>query len=275
MNGGTLDASGTGAVNYSNSGSIAFSGTGVRTLTLAGSNTDNNILCARITDAPSSNATSLAKTDGATWILTNNNSFTGTTIISGGKLLINGSLASGSAVTVDNGGTLGGTGMVSGTVNVAGGGTIAPGSGGAATLSTGALTLNNSSVLSFDLGTNRDSIKVNGDLTLDGSLDVNELAGFGVGTYYLIKYTGTLTNNAISFGTLPNGYSYTLNAGGGYVTLTVSSGYYWDISATAGFQPGNGIWGTNNYWSKNGTHLGPGQGPVTPLHLPAVTAPIP
>ena len=42
--GGTLDASGTGAVTFSNTGTTAFTGSGSRTLTLAGNNTGNNTL---------------------------------------------------------------------------------------------------------------------------------------------------------------------------------------------------------------------------------------
>ena len=73
---------------------------------------------------------------------------------------------------MNSGGTLGGTGSIAGTVNVTAGGIVAPGVGGAGTLSTGHLSFNNTSVLSFDLGTNRDSIIVNGNLILDGLLDV-------------------------------------------------------------------------------------------------------
>ena len=49
---------------------------------------------------------------------------------------------------------------------------------------------------------------VNGNLTLAGAtLNISDLSGFGAGTYDLINYTGTLAGSALSFGTLPAGYS--------------------------------------------------------------------
>ena len=49
-NGGTIDASGAGALDFTNTGSVAFSGSGARTLTLAGTNTGNNTLAAVLGD---------------------------------------------------------------------------------------------------------------------------------------------------------------------------------------------------------------------------------
>ncbi|MEI9895281.1 MAG: hypothetical protein WDN28_15665 [Chthoniobacter sp.] len=36
-------------------------------------------------------------------------------------------------------------------------------------------------------------------------------AGFGVGVYRLFNYTGTLTDNTLDFGTLPSGFTYTID----------------------------------------------------------------
>ena len=49
---------------------------------------------------------------------------------------------------------------------------------------TGALTLDGSSVLNFELGTSSDLIAVTGALTLDGTLNVTAVAGFGIGYLY-------------------------------------------------------------------------------------------
>ncbi|MGO4322607.1 autotransporter-associated beta strand repeat-containing protein [Pseudomonas sp. KB_12] len=117
--GGTLDSSGTGAWNLTSVGAIALSGTGVaRTLTLNGTNTDNNTLSAQL-DNNGAGVSSLTKTGTGTWILTNNNSsYTGVTTISGGVLgvskLSNGGAASGigaassaaSNLVIGNGSTL-------------------------------------------------------------------------------------------------------------------------------------------------------------------------
>ena len=55
------------------------------------------------------------------------NTYTGATIIDAGTLQVNGSTAAAGALTVNNGGILGGTGTVGGPVTVKSGGTIAPG----------------------------------------------------------------------------------------------------------------------------------------------------
>ena len=97
-NGGTLDASGTGAVNFTNTGNMGFnSQTGTRTLTLKGGNTGNNTLAAVIGDN-SGNATSVAKSGNGTWLLTGTNTYTGATTITGGKLVVT-SLANGGSAS--------------------------------------------------------------------------------------------------------------------------------------------------------------------------------
>ena len=79
---------------------------------------------------------SLRKDGLGTWILSGANTYTAPTVVSNGTLLVNGSLAASSAVTVV-GGTLGGTGQINGPVTVNAEGTLAPGN------STGTLTINN------------------------------------------------------------------------------------------------------------------------------------
>ena len=80
---------------------------------------------------------SLTKQGAGTLRLASANTYTGNTTVSAGKLLVNGSLASGSAVTVASAGTLGGTGTAAGAVTV--NGTIAPGAS-VGTLNTGPQT---------------------------------------------------------------------------------------------------------------------------------------
>ncbi|ESZ15743.1 phosphomannomutase [Mesorhizobium sp. L2C085B000] len=85
--GGALDASGTGAINFTSTAPVTLTGAGNRTLTLTGTNTGNNSLSARI-DNPSGGTTALAKTGTGTWILKNSAStYTGATNISGGGVL--------------------------------------------------------------------------------------------------------------------------------------------------------------------------------------------
>lgn len=149
------------------------------------------------------------------------NAYTGTTTVSSGKLSITGSLAA-TATTVATAGTLGGTGSIAGAVTC--NGTLAPGvTVGTLTLSAG-LTLASTSSLNVDLGTTSDLAAVIGNLVLDGAVNVTAAAGFAPGTYTLITYTGTLTNNTLDVGAVPAGHTATVNtATAGQVKLVIVS----------------------------------------------------
>ncbi len=156
-----------------------------------------------------------------TTTLTGISTHTGQTIVRAGTLKIDlsGSL-NGSSTFVENTGTLDVVGAVNAaltTVNAGGtlrgtgvlddvtvlGGTVAPGPS-SGTLTTADIAFNGSSTLLWDLdvagtvgsGVN-DLLQVNGSLTLDGTLQVQPLGGFTYGTYRLINYTGTLTDNTL------------------------------------------------------------------------------
>lgn len=151
-----------------------------------------------------------------------NNGYLGTTTVSAGTLLINGSLVSGGAqVSVSSGATLGGKGIINRAVAVEGGGIIsagdmdAVGTSLAGTLTVnGGLSLNATSVLQFDLGpigSGSDLLSITGDFVLDGVLNITALSGFGTGTYKLISYSGgTFTDSGLTLGSMPGGYSYSL-----------------------------------------------------------------
>jgi len=84
--GGTLDASGTGAIRFTASAPVALSGTGTRTLTLAGSNAEGNELAATLGDDTAGNATSLVKSGSGTWIVRGANTHSGGTAVAEGTL---------------------------------------------------------------------------------------------------------------------------------------------------------------------------------------------
>src|SRR5690606_6281954 len=65
--GGTLAASGSGAIVYTSTAPITLDGTTARTITLRGTSTHDNTLAAEIADG-SAGATSLSKADAGTWV---------------------------------------------------------------------------------------------------------------------------------------------------------------------------------------------------------------
>lgn len=164
--------------------------------------------------------------------------FLGETTVAGGTLYVNGNLSS---TTVVNGGTLGGQGLFA---DVTGsGGTLAPGNSPGTMTISGDLTLDAATTLDFELGdplgtagTDSDLINVGGNLTLDGTVRIIDLGAYGAGTYRLLNYTGTLTDNSLTVGTQPAGFVAVVDtATQGQVNLIVSN----DSPPTPGTSPKN------------------------------------
>lgn len=104
----TLDASGTGAINYSNTGSLGSAGSLNKNLILSGTNTGNNTLAGQWVNN-TGGAARLTKSGAGKWVLTNTNSYTGATTISAGTLQLG------------NGGI---TGALTGTASITGNGSL-------------------------------------------------------------------------------------------------------------------------------------------------------
>ncbi|MFM8495945.1 MAG: beta strand repeat-containing protein, partial [Planctomycetia bacterium] len=140
------------------------------------------------------------------------------TVGSGASLEVRGTLTS-TGVTIGSGATLTGTGAINGNVLI--NGTLAPG-GGPGTLSiTGDLGLSAGSVLDFDLAeTNQtaggginDLVIVNGNLVLDGTLNVPDPTAVSAWTtdatatdpiaWTLFTFTGSVVDNGLALGNLP------------------------------------------------------------------------
>jgi fibronectin-binding autotransporter adhesin len=101
--GGTLDASGAGALALTSTKSVNLSGSGAHALSLQGNLADTNTLSANLGD--SSAATTLTKNGLGTWILLGTNTYTGVTTIHNGVLQIGnggGSGTIGSGAIVNN-----------------------------------------------------------------------------------------------------------------------------------------------------------------------------
>ena len=139
----------------------------------------------------SSTLLNVVKRGTGTWTLGGVNTYTGTTTVSNGTLLITGQLGSGN-VSVQSGGTLGGNGgTIAGPVSVAAGGTLAPGGTGA-----GVLTIGNSLTLAPGSFT---SVKINKTAATE-----DRVAGVSA-----VTYGGTLVVNNLS-GTLTTSDTFTL-----------------------------------------------------------------
>ena len=176
-----------------------------------------------------------------TWALGGTNTYTGATTVNGGALLITGSLASGSAVTVNNGGLLGGSGTIGGAVTLASGGTLYPSFDSTAptTLTVGSLTASSGSIIDLNIaGAVSDAIDVTtaSGLTYAGTLAITD-ATPQAGLFQLFSFTGSptgdfsavnLNGNAMTdpagTWTLSNGgFSYSFVEGTGALTVTAAS----------------------------------------------------
>ena len=193
-----------------------------------------------------------------------------TVSVSSGTARINGTIDA-NAVNVASGARLGGNGTINALVTVANGGHIAPGNS-PGTLTTGSLVLNSGSILDFELGAAdvaggplNDLINVNGDLTLDGTLNVAISSGgtYGAGIYRLINYTGALTDNGLDLGLMPAGTANTLQTSvANQINLVntqaaISAFNFWDGPGSPNngqIAGGNGTWlaaPTNQNWASS------------------------
>ncbi|WP_395746032.1 autotransporter-associated beta strand repeat-containing protein [Prosthecobacter sp.] len=247
-NGGTLDASGTGAVKFGNTGSLDFNGqSGIRTLTLTGSNTDGNTLAAVIGD--NGGATALTKSGTGSWVLTATNGYTGATTISGGTLQIGdggttGSLSASSVL--NNNGTLAfnrSDALTQGTDFAS----VISGSGGVTQAGSGTLTLNGDNTYTGGTNIKSGTLEVTGNNAL-GTADAGTTVGSG----------GTLLLNNVSYSTAE---ALKLNgsgaAGGGALRNSGTSSYAGQITAetNASINAGGGVLNLSGGLVKDGTVL--------------------
>jgi autotransporter-associated beta strand protein len=139
---------------------------------------------------------SLLKQGSGTLTLSGTNTYTGTTDVNAGALIVNGSIASSVLTTVDAGGTLGGSGIVGNTfIN---GGTLAPG-GATGTLTVqGNLTFTAGSTYAVEVSPSSAArTNVTGTATLGGAtLSANFASGAYVSRQYtVLNATGGVTGS--------------------------------------------------------------------------------
>ncbi len=158
---------------------------GNATLTVGNSLNLASTYAGTIQDGSGGGTLALTKAGTNTLTLSGTNTYTGATDVNAGTLLVDGSIASGSAVTVGTNGTLGGTGTIHGTLAVAG--VLSPGTGlgDKQTLDAGTTTWNGGSIWNFDLSSSDDT---SDKLVITGNLT----KGTGtLGTDYVFNFMGS------------------------------------------------------------------------------------
>ncbi len=146
-----------------------------------------------------SNVTGINQNSTQPLVLSGTNTYTGPTTVNGGALLITGSLASGSAVAVNSGGTLGGSGIIGGVVTLTSGGILQPSFDSATptSLTVGSLIAGTGSTIDLNIsGSSNDSVTVTtpGGLTYGGTLAIADALP-QIGTYQLFTFTGAATGD--------------------------------------------------------------------------------
>lgn len=145
--------------------------------------------------------------------------YTGPTQILGGTLQINSNLP-GSAVTVQSGGTLAGTGTLSQITTVNAGGTIAPGAGGIGTMTVAGGSILSGTYACEVSGATADRLTVTGNLDITGAALNLAVTAPTAPTYILLSYTGTLTGDTFSSVTgVPTGYTLKYDVSGSQIRL--------------------------------------------------------
>jgi autotransporter-associated beta strand protein len=249
---------------------------GIPVLRLAGTSSDNIVTGAisNASDFATGHALSLEKQSSSTWTLQGTNTYTGTTTVTGGELLIGstGSLHASSAVTV-SGGAIGGTGTVNGAVSLttAGGIDLRDNAVGALTLgstlaNSGAAGANN---LYFDLGNGTDTtdkLVVNGATNFSATsgsvvIHLSQLGGLagtgpapGSSPYTLIQGGGILTNGSSAVLNTTRAFRqlYTLGVSGNDIQLTTAAGTAGDVVNNHYWKGDTSVWNTAQWYSDSG-----------------------
>lgn len=145
-----------------------------------------------------SGSTSLIKEGTGVWTLTQNNSYSGTTIVNEGTLVILGNQsAATNTMLINAGAALAGNGVIGGNANIAG--TVSPGPSISRLAFNGNLTLNSNSTTVIELSKSpatNDMLRVLGTFVRRGALVVNNVSAsaLAAGDSFIIFDTPSATN---------------------------------------------------------------------------------
>jgi fibronectin-binding autotransporter adhesin len=232
-------ASGNGVIRNNGTGTLTLTGPDgnfnnaiggellARSVVFGGTNIGNNTVSGKIINVSGANgAMGVVKEDAGKWIFSGNNTYTGTTQVNLGTLIIDGnqSTATG-AVTVATGATLGGDGIIGGATTVSG--SLAGGNG------------------------NVGSLQFNNGLTLEAtSTAFLQITGVGAGQFDQLLGDGSsvLTLNGGTLALDNTGYTAVLND-----TIAVASGFSGltgTFGSITGTDLGGGLsWDTSNLYT--------------------------
>ena len=211
LGGGTLQASASNTTDYSARFSTAAS---------QSYKIDTNGQSVTWASALTSPGGTLMKSGSGTLTLTSNSSsYSGATTVSAGTLLLNGSLGN-TAVSVNNTGTLGGSGTIgtgTSSVTVNNGGTLAPGNSPGTVIVNGSAILNSGSIYAYQYtggATAADLVDVNGALTITAGtiLTLQDLGVYTMGDKFTLFAYDSLVG-AGTFAGYADDLSYTVNGG--------------------------------------------------------------
>jgi autotransporter-associated beta strand protein len=172
--GAIIDASGSGALQFTKTNPVSWGSTNISpVITLTGTNQGDNLFSAAIGNNGTTGQPNVAKTGSGKWILEGVHTYTGTTTVTEGTLVIDGSL--GDTITVVDGGTLIVNGSIANTTT---------------TVNAGTLIIN---------GSITSTTTVNGGLLggngTTGTVIVNDAGAIGAGNSIGTLTTGNLTLN--------------------------------------------------------------------------------
>jgi autotransporter-associated beta strand protein len=217
VNGGTLDVNGTTQTISDLSGAAG-------TITMGGGSLTFGTAVSTTFGGVISETGNLIKQGSGTVILAGNNSFTGTTNINDGILLVNGTLAG--PVIVNPGATLGGSGTIGNTVT--NNGTVSPGSVLAILTIQGDYNVGANATTNIAINPQGQNarIAVQGTANIDGALTVNAAPGdYVIGTIYTFLTANTVAGTFSSVPTTIGNLKATVvyNAGSTSFELVVST----------------------------------------------------
>lgn len=234
-------AGGAGASDGQAAGSSMFLHNVDATFDIDGTSTISDSIAG--IDLPGGGSARVTKSGAGNLVFNGANTYTGGTVIDEGQFTLNGSVAS--LVTVNAGGTLGGSGMASGGVTVNSGGTVAPGNSIGTLNVAGTYTQASGSTYQVELnpavspvaGADNDLIDVTGNAVIDGgTVDVIASGTPDIGTVYtIIQTTGGVSGagySAVTDNVLLRDFLLINNADNVQLQATVFSSNFGSVART-------------------------------------------